>query len=96
MATARLRVAATAALADVRSAGTVFLGEASSVAFGDYSTGANHDHCYLGRLKRRKNCIVFHVLRLHPYVPTGSCVFSVQRDALVWTAPRTDKMTDHD
>jgi len=29
-------------LADVRSAGTVFVGEASSVAFGDYMTGANH------------------------------------------------------
>ncbi len=30
------------ALALVRSAGTVFLGETSSVAFGDYMTGANH------------------------------------------------------
>jgi len=30
------------ALAQVRNAGTVFLGEASSVAFGDYMTGANH------------------------------------------------------
>jgi histidinol dehydrogenase len=29
-------------LARVRNAGTVFLGEASSVAFGDYITGANH------------------------------------------------------
>jgi len=32
----------TAALASVRNAGTVFLGETSSVAFGDYVTGANH------------------------------------------------------
>ena len=31
-----------ACLAQVRSAGTVFLGEASSVVFGDYTTGANH------------------------------------------------------
>ena len=31
-----------AALAGVRCTGTVFLGEASSVAFGDYMTGANH------------------------------------------------------
>ncbi|HEY0304159.1 MAG TPA: histidinol dehydrogenase [Longimicrobiales bacterium] len=31
-----------ALLADVRNAGTVFLGDASSVAFGDYLTGANH------------------------------------------------------
>ncbi len=31
-----------AALARVRSAGTVFLGETASVAFGDYMTGANH------------------------------------------------------
>ncbi len=31
-----------AALGDVRNAGTVFLGESSSVAFGDYVTGANH------------------------------------------------------
>jgi histidinol dehydrogenase len=31
-----------AALERVRSAGTVFLGRASSVAFGDYMTGANH------------------------------------------------------
>jgi histidinol dehydrogenase len=31
-----------AALAHVRHAGTVFLGEAASVAFGDYMTGANH------------------------------------------------------
>jgi histidinol dehydrogenase len=31
-----------AALAGVRCTGTVFLGEASSVAFGDYATGANH------------------------------------------------------
>jgi histidinol dehydrogenase len=29
-------------LADVRSAGTVFVGETSSVTFGDYMTGANH------------------------------------------------------
>jgi histidinol dehydrogenase len=29
-------------LADVRSAGTVFLGPRSSVAYGDYATGANH------------------------------------------------------
>lgn len=29
-------------LARLRSAGTVFLGESSSVAFGDYMTGANH------------------------------------------------------
>jgi histidinol dehydrogenase len=31
-----------ALLVDVRNAGTVFLGESSSVAFGDYMTGANH------------------------------------------------------
>ena len=31
-----------AAFAQVRDAGTVFLGESSSVAFGDYMTGANH------------------------------------------------------
>jgi histidinol dehydrogenase len=31
-----------AALGQVRNAGTVFLGETSSVAFGDYMTGANH------------------------------------------------------
>ncbi|MBX6331009.1 MAG: histidinol dehydrogenase, partial [Gemmatimonadaceae bacterium] len=31
-----------AALRVVRNAGTVFLGETSSVAFGDYMTGANH------------------------------------------------------
>jgi histidinol dehydrogenase len=31
-----------AALAKVRDAGTVFLGESSSVTFGDYLTGANH------------------------------------------------------
>ncbi|MBK5186755.1 MAG: histidinol dehydrogenase [Gemmatimonadaceae bacterium] len=31
-----------AALASVRNAGTVFLGSTSSVAFGDYMTGANH------------------------------------------------------
>jgi histidinol dehydrogenase len=30
------------ALGSVTTAGTVFLGEASSVAFGDYLTGANH------------------------------------------------------
>jgi histidinol dehydrogenase len=29
-------------LVDVRSAGTVFVGETSSVVFGDYMTGANH------------------------------------------------------
>lgn len=33
---------ADAILAQVRSAGTVFVGEASSVTFGDYITGANH------------------------------------------------------
>lgn len=31
-----------AALASVRNAGSVFLGESSSVAFGDYATGSNH------------------------------------------------------
>ncbi len=33
---------ADALLGDIRSAGTVFLGETSSVTFGDYITGANH------------------------------------------------------
>jgi histidinol dehydrogenase len=33
---------ADAVLGDVRNAGTVFVGETSSVAFGDYMTGANH------------------------------------------------------
>jgi histidinol dehydrogenase len=33
---------ADALLGDVRSAGTVFVGETSSVVFGDYMTGANH------------------------------------------------------
>ena len=33
---------ADALLANVRSAGTVFVGESSSVTFGDYITGANH------------------------------------------------------
>jgi histidinol dehydrogenase len=33
---------ADALLADIRSAGTVFVGETSSVTFGDYITGANH------------------------------------------------------
>lgn len=33
---------ASALLARVRNAGTVFLGETSSVSFGDYMTGANH------------------------------------------------------
>jgi len=33
---------ADAALAQLRSAGTVFVGASSSVAFGDYMTGANH------------------------------------------------------
>lgn len=33
---------ADALLSDVRSAGTVFIGETSSVTFGDYITGANH------------------------------------------------------
>ena len=33
---------ADALLADVRAAGTVFVGETSSVTFGDYVTGANH------------------------------------------------------
>jgi histidinol dehydrogenase len=33
---------AEAALTSVRSTGTVFLGATSSVAFGDYMTGANH------------------------------------------------------
>jgi len=33
---------ADALLPDVRSAGTVFVGETSSVTFGDYITGANH------------------------------------------------------
>ncbi len=31
-----------ATLAELRSAGTVFVGASSSVAFGDYMTGANH------------------------------------------------------
>jgi histidinol dehydrogenase len=43
------------ALRDLRSAGTIFVGESSSVAFGDYMTGANHvlptgglSRCYSG------------------------------------------------
>lgn len=44
-----------AALASIRNAGTVFVGESASVAFGDYMTGANHvlptgglSRCYSG------------------------------------------------
>jgi histidinol dehydrogenase len=44
-----------AAFAALRGAGTIFIGETSSVAFGDYMTGANHvlptggmSHCYSG------------------------------------------------
>jgi len=33
---------ASAVAAELRNAGTVFVGEASSVSFGDYMTGANH------------------------------------------------------
>ena len=43
------------AFASLRGAGTVFLGAAASVAFGDYMTGANHvlptgglSRCYSG------------------------------------------------
>jgi histidinol dehydrogenase len=35
-------VKAEALLRDIRNAGTIFVGESSSVAFGDYMTGANH------------------------------------------------------
>lgn len=52
-----------AALAHVRHAGTVFLGATSSVAFGDYLTGANHVLPTAGAARRFSGLSVLDFLR---------------------------------
>ncbi|MEO8876032.1 MAG: histidinol dehydrogenase, partial [Polyangiaceae bacterium] len=53
-----------AALANVRNAGTVFLGNASSVAFGDYLTGANHVLPTAGAAKRNSGLSILDFVRI--------------------------------
>jgi histidinol dehydrogenase len=52
-----------AALAEVRHAGTVFLGSTSSVAFGDYLTGANHVLPTAGAARRFSGLSVLDFMR---------------------------------
>jgi len=52
-----------AALAGVTTAGTVFLGQSSSVAFGDYMTGANHVLPTAGRARSFSGLSTQHFLR---------------------------------
>jgi len=49
------------------TAGTVFLGEASSVAFGDYMTGANHVLPTAGRSRSFSGLSVLHFLRFYTW-----------------------------
>lgn len=49
------------------TAGTVFLGEPSSVAFGDYMTGANHVLPTAGRSRSFSGLSVFHFLRFYTW-----------------------------
>jgi len=53
-----------AALAKSRNAGTVFLGCASSVAFGDYLTGANHVLPTAGAAKRTSGLSILDFVRI--------------------------------
>ncbi|MEO7108791.1 MAG: histidinol dehydrogenase [Polyangiaceae bacterium] len=52
------------ALAKVRNAGTVFLGSAASVAFGDYLTGANHVLPTAGAARRASGLSVLDYVRI--------------------------------
>lgn len=52
------------ALAKVRNAGTVFLGTAASVAFGDYSSGANHVLPTAGAARRTSGLSVLDFVRI--------------------------------
>ncbi len=51
----------------VRTAGTVFLGQASAVAFGDYATGANHVLPTAGLARSFSGLSVLHFLRFYTY-----------------------------
>ncbi len=51
----------------VQSAGSVFLGEASSVAFGDYCAGPNHVLPTMGAAKARSSLSVYDFLKTIPY-----------------------------
>lgn len=51
----------------VRSAGSVFLGSMSSVAFGDYCAGTNHILPTMGAARSRSSLSVYDFLKIIPY-----------------------------
>lgn len=51
----------------VRNAGSVFLGEQSSVAFGDYCAGTNHILPTMGAARARSALSVYDFLKITPY-----------------------------
>lgn len=56
-----------AALKQVKSAGSVFLGRHSSVAFGDYCAGPNHILPTMGRASVRSSLSTYDFLKVIPY-----------------------------
>jgi histidinol dehydrogenase len=56
----------------VRNAGSVFLGSASSVAFGDYCSGPNHILPTMGTARARSALSVYDFLKILPYQQLSS------------------------
>lgn len=76
---------ATAALPRVRNAGTIFLGTSSSVAFGDYVTGANHVLPTAGAGRRFSGLSVLDFVRWQTWQrvsPSAAAAFAVDVEAL--------------
>jgi len=75
------------ALARVRAAGTVFLGNSSSVAFGDYVTGANHVLPTAGLARAWSGLSTFDFVRWTTYQEVGE-------DAAAVLSPLTVTLAD--
>jgi histidinol dehydrogenase len=74
-----------AALAKVRNAGTVFLGETSSVAFGDYLTGSNHVLPTAGAARRFSGLSVLDFVRWQTWqevAPSAAAAMAADVSAL--------------
>ena len=54
-------------LKSIRNAGSVFLGQSSSVAFGDYCSGPNHVLPTMGTARSRSALSVYDFLKIVPY-----------------------------
>jgi len=74
-------------LAEVPTAGTVFLGEASAVAFGDYLTGANHVLPTGGLARSFSGLSTLHFLRMYTWQ-------EIVPEAAAEMAPAVERMAE--